>query len=242
MNTTLPGVPGFRRARRELRRLAWKLGYDVRRADGPTESALRVVRVCEHLGVSRLVDAGAHNGTWAAAVRSSGYRGRISSFEPHPVVFAELAARAGADSRWDAHQIALGAAAAKLDLRVTSDSTFSSFRNQDLKLLETSTISVQSVEVERLDELVPFSDQERLFVKLDVQGYELEVVRGAARIIDLVVATQVEVLLRPLYSGQPTLVELVETLAATGLRPAGVFNGAVTQSGEENYFDVLFVR
>lgn len=81
------------------------------------------------------------------------------------------------------------------------------------------------------------------FIKIDVQGYELEVLRGAKRTLESVEAVLMEVNLLPLHDGAPLFHESTEFMARHGFHVYDIcslirrpYDGAVWQS------DVMFVR
>ena len=224
------------------RRLAWRLGYDVRPFVAMRDPFLRLAALCAHLEVSLVIDAGANGGLWVSDLREAGYQGRVASFEPDPSASAALAARASADPAWTAYPIGLGASRGTVELRLTDDSHFNSFLPQAEPIEQTATRVVHLARVERLDEILEVAPGERIFLKVDVQGYELPVLEGASGIMDRVVGAQVEVSLIPLYEGQPSIRQVISRLESDGLRVAGVINGSLYASGEESFFDVLAVR
>jgi hypothetical protein len=64
---------------------------------------------------------------------------------------------------------------------------------------------------------------ERVLLKVDAQGADLDVLRGAQRIMPMVWAVQVEAAMRGLYRGQPTFEEVLGFLRSAGFTPSGVF-------------------
>jgi hypothetical protein len=76
-------------------------------------------------------------------------------------------------------------------------------------------------EVARMTTLDSLSDElirsdDRVAVKLDVQGYEAEVIKGADRTLTRTKLVEAELSLVPLYEGQSTICEIVELLQANG--------------------------
>jgi FkbM family methyltransferase len=228
--------------RRRARRLAWKFGYDVRPFVPMRDPFLRLAAFCAQLEVSLVIDVGANRGLWVSDLREAGYQGRVASFEPDPSAHAALAARASADPAWTAYPIGLGASRGTVELRLTDDSHFNSFLPQGEPIEQTATRGVHLARVERLDEVLEVAPGERVFLKVDVQGYELPVLDGASGILDRVVGAQVEVNMIPLYEGQPSITQVISRLESDGLRVAGVINGSLYASGEESFFDLLAVR
>ena len=78
-------------------------------------------------------------------------------------------------------------------------------------------------------------------LKIDVQGYELEVLKGASALLSAIDAIYVEVSWVELYKGQALHDEVEALLLDAGFKQAEVFN-------EENYkgeliqADMLFLR
>ncbi len=224
---------------------ARRFGLDIRPFNPMLDPAVRLARICERQAVTVAVDVGANIGDWAARLRLGGYRGRLVSFEPQAAACATLTRRAAADPLWDVRRLALGREEGERELSVSRDSRWSSFLPFLIENGQAIVVDQERVPVARLDtaiaDLVMSTD--RVFLKLDVQGYELEVLAGASGLLRQVVAAQVEVYLANVYRDQPPRQELLWALESTGLRLAGVESGYIgPDNGEELYFDALFVR
>ena len=63
----------------------------------------------------------------------------------------------------------------------------------------------------------------RVFLKLDTQGWDLEVLKGAHDVLERLVGLQLEASLTPLYEGVPTFAQTVEYVAGLGFDLTGVF-------------------
>jgi FkbM family methyltransferase len=201
---------------RGLRRLGWDL---VRY--GPVRfPELARGELLRSQGVDLVLDVGANTGVLAQSVRAGGYGGRIVSFEPSSAAFAELAATAAGDAAWDVRRLALGATAGEVTLNLAGNSSSSSLLPMTSLHVESAPesayVATETVELATLDslreELVRPGD--RVYLKLDVQGFELEVVKGAADVLPQVHVVDAELSLVPLYEGAPRLHEVVDVLAA----------------------------
>jgi FkbM family methyltransferase len=80
------------------------------------------------------------------------------------------------------------------------------------------------------------------FLKLDVQGYELEVLRGAARCLAEAEAVLTEVSLVPVNRGAPLLADVVRFLDAAGFRVVDFCGQIRRKDGVLWQTDLLFVR
>jgi hypothetical protein len=79
-------------------------------------------------------------------------------------------------------------------------------------------------------------------LKIDVQGFELEVLRGAGESLALVDQVFVECSFVELYDGQPLADEVICFLKARGLRLVGVHGLATSADGSPLQADFLFAR
>jgi FkbM family methyltransferase len=177
-------------------------------------------------------DVGANVGQFGEIVRGVGYDGPIVSFEPCREPFEELERRSANDEGWRAEAVALGDADGRRPMRVAASSLFSSFLEPSEYSLartpgESSVVAEEEVLMRRLDSWCA-SELDgacggRIFLKVDTQGCDLEVVRGAAGILDRVGALQVEGSFRHLYEGTPHFLDTLAFLREGGFEPTGIF-------------------
>ena len=92
--------------------------------------------------------------------------------------------------------------------------------------------------------LAPFlSGDERILAKLDVQGYELGVLRGAREILPTVRVIEAEMSTRPLYEGQPLWDEVVQFVAQAGFELSIAHELLIeTDTGHLLQLDGVFAR
>ncbi|HEY8792237.1 MAG TPA: FkbM family methyltransferase [Gaiellaceae bacterium] len=203
--------------KRTFRAALHSVGFDLVR-HSPTSRA----RVLKEREISLVLDVGAQRGAYGQLLRRSGYRGDIVSIEPLPSSFDELQRAASRDECWHCVPIALGSTDESQALHTWADPSMSSLRtlaptfsmeNPQGEELESVFVSVR-----RLDSLMTeFGfDSRRLFLKLDVQGYEREVLDGAVGTLPLVEALEVELSLEELYDDQALMPELLCRFYAEG--------------------------
>ncbi len=68
-------------------------------------------------------------------------------------------------------------------------------------------------------------ESERLYLKIDTQGYEQEVLCGARETLKKTAAVEIELSLSEMYEGQALLPEVWSMLTAAGFRPAWIERG-----------------
>lgn len=183
-----------------------------------------IVDLIRHEGIATVFDVGANVGHYGIELREGGYRGRIVSFEPAKTAFATLAARASRDRSWDAFQVGVGDTAGELSLSVTAEDVFSSFKPPNdytaAKFGGARETGRELVSVVRLDEFIAehplLANNAPLYLKIDTQGFEREVLDGAGSLLGGFRAIQLELPLRTLYRGQQEWREIVDFMAAKG--------------------------
>lgn len=237
-------VTALHRARLVLHRV----GVDVQRyppADG-RRSALRTF-LSNRPDV--ILDVGAHQGGFARELREVGYRGLIDSFEPGSAAFQMLERATHHDSQWSAHRIACGDRNADTTLHVAGNRGASS---SVLEMLPTHTraaresayVATESVSMVRLDDWVGQAPRDwyRPALKIDAQGSEEAILKGAPHLLDQLVGLQLELSFVPLYAQAWLWEEAVAWLGERGWRLAAVAPGfACEQTGVQLQFDGVFL-
>jgi FkbM family methyltransferase len=182
-------------------------GLDISRfpGDHPT---LQVVHLLRHHGITRVLDVGANDGGYATELRRFGYPGKIVSFEPVSEPFVLLERRARHDPGWMTLPYALGAESATVTVNVASNNAASSSVLPMLPAHEEAApsaliVGAQTVSQQALDDIWPDITEpaDLVFLKVDVQGYEHQVLDGVAEHLDRVRGLQLELSMVPLYEG-----------------------------------------
>ncbi len=196
-------------------------GFDIVRF-WPDPFGQRRANLLSSERVDAVLDVGANSGQYGLLVRRQGYLGRLISFEPLEEAFGELSARAASDWMWDCHRLALGNEVGLRRMHVSQNLVSSSFLSFDEKFdngtMESSYFNEETVKITRLDDLRSriFDSRDRLFLKLDVQGFELSVLKGARESLQQVVAIECELSLAAIYEEQARLADVVCDLADEG--------------------------
>ena len=235
------------RTRDLVLRCLTRFGLKVSRAANQLDA--KRLDLLERCGTTVILDVGANMGQWSGEVRRQGHRGRIVSFEPVPEAFAVLNAKSDSLRPHHCHPIALGGIDGEARLQVSHDTVCSSLLDPSVHLTELypSAAVRQSipVPVRRLDTLActVIKPSDRAYLKIDTQGFELEVLSGATGCMDQIVAVEVEMSLQELYAGQALLPEVWCFLTGHGFQPFWIERGyADSQTKAMLQVDALFVR
>jgi len=200
--------------KRQLKNLLFRCGLDVRRAG--KRRTPHLPEFLESRGIETVLDVGANTGQFGRGLRRAGYRGRIVSFEPIKDVFATLKGVADRDGNWEVHNYALGSALSVRTMRISQDTVFSSLLEQTPAAQEfdprARVLRQESVEIKRLDDVLPSFHGGRVFLKIDAQGFEREILDGAAASLGQILGIQAELPLLHLYRGVWSLPDALEYL------------------------------
>lgn len=176
-----------------------------------------------------VIDAGANVGQFAVACWKILSPTIIHCFEPDPATVKRLQQNVSTLPGVQVHAIALGAIPGAIDFNVNRDSQVSSaleLSGERLKAFPSDTVSKKiRVTVETLDRLSGELRLEKpILLKLDVQGYERQVLEGSSAILNDIEFVLVEMSFDQLYVGAPTFTELTDWLKQAGF----VFVGPLT--------------
>lgn len=199
-------------------------GIHVERRGVYNDPDLRLKRVLDLLSVSTIIDIGANEGQFARSVFASGYRGRVISFEPLAQQNGRMqAAAAGLGGRWIvAPPCALGNSNGTVEFNAAKGHAASSVLQPNKALTDLgtqyATLEKRSVRLARLDDVMAadYPGCERSFIKVDVQGYELDVLKGGANTLAAACGVKLEMSLAPLYEGQALADEIHGLMLAGG--------------------------
>lgn len=236
---TLP----FEQLRKGLRRL----GLEVSRYAGTANS--RRQRVLQNSEVSVVLDVGANIGQYGKLLRTHGYDRRIVSFEPLPAALKELTEVCADDPLWEAVGLAIGDRDEARVFHVSGNSQSSSFKPMLERHISAAPSSAYvadvTVNMRRLDSVVHdyINEADVILVKLDVQGYEEEVLDGSNKTLAGVDIVEMEMSLVPLYKGQRLMHSMVEKMQQLGFELIGLERGYEDpRSGHLLQVDGMFRR
>ena len=206
-----------------VKRLLRAAGYKVQRLTPVTdlEEYQRWLIACAAVDV--VVDVGANTGQFARRMREEvGFRGKIVSFEPLRAAFSTLADHARGDDRWHVVNCALGERRSRAEINVSANSYSSSL----LGMLPAHTsgapdsgyVAKEIIEVTTLDDALPDlrNSNASVYLKIDTQGYESHVLRGAQLSLPKIDIVQLELSLVPLYEGQALFPDIHSHMIGNG--------------------------
>ena len=220
-------------------------GYEFRKT-----SARRIRMALKHHEIDLIFDIGANSGQFATELNNNGYRGKIVCIEPQLNAHRELKKKAEKSENWHVYErVALGSEIGHKTLNLSANSVSSSFLPVGPKstniAIETSYIGSETVNVITFDEL--FSSSKNLgrtyAIKIDCQGYEMEILEGSKFSIDQITMVILEMSLTEIYIGGANYLELLALLENYGFELWDLFPGfRDNTSGQLLQVDGLFIN
>lgn len=169
--------------------------------------------------IDTIIDVGANTGQYGKRIRRSLPNTPIYSFEPLPDAFRDLSLNLAHDKNWNAYNFGIGRNRTSKEFTIAGNSQSSSFLNMQDSHINAAPLSKPigkiSVQIETLDNFsAQFGNQ--IYLKIDTQGYELEVIAGATETINKALYVYIESSFVELYQGSPLAHEVMAAMYERG--------------------------
>lgn len=202
----------------------------------------------KELDVETVLDVGANVGQFVGELRREGWRGRVVSFEPLPIAHSQLERRAKADPHWIvAPPMALGRQSATAPMNVSHNLASSSLLSVEQRSTDaapgSATAGIATIRVEPLDVVLAPEWAAPFGIKLDTQGFELEVLAGAEETLKQTKIVMTELSLTRLYRDGAKLTDVYGRLVDAGFECIALTEGFLDLANNEMLqVDGVFVR
>lgn len=198
------------------------------------ESSLegRLQKLMQSYQIDTVLDVGANIGQFATMIRREAkFDGTIVSFEPLKAEFAKLQKAARDDPSWKVINCGLGRTESEMSINVAGNSVSSSLLPASTRLLTAAPhaayAGTEKIHIRTLDAL--FSElhlfDARVYLKIDAQGYESNVLAGGENVINYIDTIQMEMPLVPMYEGALLFDQFLPYMQAKGYRLAHLIPG-----------------
>jgi FkbM family methyltransferase len=208
-----------------------------------------LITFLESRNVDLVLDVGANRGEYGDQLFRWGYAGKVVSFEPTSDAWELLRREMKRyPGRWDGRNIALGAECGAVQINVSRNSRFSSILGQTAaaKTFDPNMVIVatETVQLRTLDSLIKDFPSDRIYLKIDTQGFEQAILDGAGEFLKKCVGVQLELPVEHLYEGTWRFEEAVAYMRERGFVPAQMLPVTVitTDKASVTEFDCVFRR
>ena len=210
----------------------------------------QVLAATEHhpilsIGFRTVTDIGANRGQFALAAKKWSPDAKVVAFEPLPTAAFKFRKLFHQDEDIILHQVAIGPINGETTLHVSASDDSSSLlpisQLQETLFPGTQEVGRMTVKIGRLSDYVTAEDIiAPALLKIDVQGYELEALRGCEDLLSCFQYVYTECSFRELYSGQALAYEVIDWLWEKGFQFNGIFNVVNDKNGHSVQADFLF--
>ena len=232
-----------------IREIASRLGYVVipKWRLPNWEFATHLRKIFKIYEIMTVVDVGANEGQYGEFLRREvGFKGLIISVEPQVKCFQELQKKAFKDPKWAALNTAFGAIEEIREFNVMQGTVFSSFLEPNMQLPGNTVTERVAMRVRTLDSVIKEIEALRrigpIYLKLDTQGFDLEVMKGASASFRQIRALQTEVSVLPIYDNMICWHDAIQTFGDCGFAVSGLWPVVHTSRLEVIEFDCVMVR
>ena len=200
--------------------------------------------------IETVLDVGANTGQFANTLRKNGYKNKIISFEPNSKIYDHLLKNSQRDKNWQIFkQCALGDFDGKIDLNISSYSPSTSILNftnaHKMAKPEAKMVDTEKVNIFKLDSLSEELNlqNDNLLLKIDTQGYESNIIKGANEILNKIKILFCEISFIELYENQELWVDIIKLINSKGFYICSIENGFFDkESNELLQADIIFIK
>ncbi len=213
-------------------------------------SAFSIPLIINECKIDVVLDVGANTGQYGKALRRDGYKGIIHSFEPIKQVYDLLKMTSADDPNWFCHRLAFGEIAEEKLINVMEFSTdFSSFqkpseygKNRFHQYVEPSR--QEKVQVDTVDNFLKDKkyNGKRVCLKMDTQGYDLEVFKGCSNSLEKIYVIQSELAIKKIYENMPNYIDSLQVYQNKGYELAGMYAVSRENNMELIEMDAIFIK
>jgi FkbM family methyltransferase len=194
-----------------------------------------------------IIDAGANEGQFAIGATRAFPDAKIHCFEPGTAAFERLKSNLGGQANITFHKKALGAENGVAQLHLTNNDQSSSLlclhNNHKSAYPAIKEIGIENVQIIKLDaEFDKIANAKPVLLKIDTQGFELEVLKGTESSLDSIDWIILETATKPMYEGEAEFDKIYKWLEKKNFALAAPFEIHFSTHGNPCQFDALFSR
>ena len=206
----------------------------------------KLVSLMEEHGIDTILDIGANVGQFGIDIRSAGFKGELISYEPAREAFISLQRTAGKFPFWRVVNLGLGDVESTRFIFIAgNDGLSSSFlKMNDLHLMnfpESQFVGSELIGVSTIDlEIIKLElNAKRVLLKIDAQGFEANILKGAVLNLREIPICFLELSLYPLYEGEESYLDVLNFMNSFGHRVNEMYRGTRDKRGNLLQIDVI---
>ena len=234
--------------KRTVQALLGNLGLEVRRKQIQRKTKFETLLM--QYQVDMVFDIGANIGQCGPWFRCIGFDKTIVSFEPISHLFQQLSQNSKSDPKWLVEQVALGEKEGSSVINVSgghggASSILTMTEHVVKNAPDQAVIRQEEIVITTVEKMMRkyYPEGDRLFLKIDAQGYETRVLEGIGSELPRVIGLKLEMSLVENYCGELLMVEMLPRLKNMGFHLVEFGNGwSNEKTGEMYQVDGVFFR
>lgn len=206
-------------------------------------------KLLDHHNINKIIDVGANSGQYASQTFKLGFKGEIISFEPLKSVYKKLHNKVKNKQNWTSFNFGLAEKFQEIEINVSKNTFSSSILQLKDNLVESEPaskyISKEKITTKKLDDIFNelYEKEDIVLLKIDVQGYEKNVLDGAKESLSKIKGIQIEMSIEELYEGELLFSEMKQYLNELGYSLYSLENGFYDErTGKLLQVDGIFFR
>jgi FkbM family methyltransferase len=176
-------------------------------------------------GYKTIIDIGANEGQFTCKILEVIPDAKYLCFEPIPEVYEQLKFNVKKYKNISIFNLALGERNGEAKININQYSPSSSILEMLELHKENFNFAIQTeqsrIRIARLDDFLSDEIDPPILLKIDVQGYEMDVLKGAERILGQSELIIIETTFIALYENQPLFEEVYDYMIGKGFKYAG---------------------
>ncbi len=208
-----------------------------------------IVRVLTNLKIDYVLDIGANEGQFAEEIRKYGFKKDILSYEPMTGAYKKLSKRSESSNNWKIYNNGFGNKVEQKTLNISKNSVSSSILNLNKKSLiyepKSRYIAKETINLNTLNKVLTQNKfkKKNIFVKIDTQGYEKNILIGASKVFKKIKGIMLEVSVVPIYKGERDFIEMIKFMKKKGFYIWAIERGFSNKNtGRVFQLDIIFIN
>jgi len=213
------------------------------------KESIEFLGLLKSYNIDLVLDVGANIGQTANFFLRSDYKGKLVSFEPLSSAYERLKKMSKNNPNWEiAEKCAIGDRDGEIEINISNNSQSSSvlpmLKNHIEAVPDSFYVGTEKVKLFRLDTIAPqyTRNSHAVFLKIDVQGFEENVLDGCSEIMPKIKGIQIELSFIPLYEGQKLFIDLFEKIQKMGFDLYKLLPVVLDRKGRILQADCIFFR
>ena len=209
-----------------------------------------IVRTLIYFKIDLVLDVGANTGQFSEKIIKLGYKKKIISFEPMSEAHRELSLKSKKIKNWQIYdRVGVGKQKSIKTLNISKNSVSSSIleisKNKLNQEPNAKFIKKEKINLISLNDLLKkkIYKKKRIFLKIDTQGYEKQIIIGASKVLNRIHCIMLEASITPLYKGEVNYLNIIEFMKKKGFYVWAIERGFSNKKiGKVNQIDVIFIN